>query len=67
VHETAPVDHSASGGHGGGDLGLMKAFVEALSTGRPELILTDVAESLATHRIVFAAERSRTSGTVVAM
>ncbi|MEV0648529.1 Gfo/Idh/MocA family oxidoreductase [Phytomonospora sp. NPDC050363] len=67
VHETAPADHSASGGHGGGDLGLMKAFVEAISLGRPELILTDVSESLATHRIVFAAERSRTSGEVIAL
>ncbi|HEY1178036.1 MAG TPA: Gfo/Idh/MocA family oxidoreductase [Phytomonospora sp.] len=67
VHDTAPADHSATGGHGGGDLGLMRAFVEALSTGRPELILTDVAESLATHRIVFAAERSRTSGEVVSL
>ncbi|GLZ79783.1 oxidoreductase [Actinorhabdospora filicis] len=65
VHPTAPVDHTASGGHGGGDYGLMKSFVEALSTGKRELILTDVAESLATHKVVFAAERSRETGTVV--
>lgn len=67
VHETAPGDHSASGGHGGGDFGLMKAFVEALRTGDADLILTDVRESLATHRIVFAAERSRISGETVSI
>lgn len=65
VHATAPADHTATGGHGGGDYGLMKSFVEALTTGKPELILTDVAESLATHKVVFAAERARETGTVV--
>lgn len=53
------------GGHGGGDLGLMKAFVEAVRTGQQELLGTDISEVLKSHLTVFAAEESRRAGTVV--
>ncbi|WP_323377187.1 Gfo/Idh/MocA family protein [Streptomyces smaragdinus] len=56
---------SAGEGHGGGDLGLIEAFVTAHREGRPELLLTGAAESADTHRVVFAAEEARLSGTVV--
>jgi predicted dehydrogenase len=52
-------------GHGGGDAGLMAAFVRALHQGRPELIRSGIAESIATHRVVFAAERARRRDAVV--
>lgn len=55
---------SAADGHGGGDDGLMAAFVSAVATGNPGLILSGPRESLASHRAVFAAERARLSGTV---
>jgi predicted dehydrogenase len=53
------------GGHGGGDEGLMRAFVEAVR-GRSGA-LTDARMSLESHLLAFAAERSRASGSVVEM
>ncbi|HEX4721113.1 MAG TPA: Gfo/Idh/MocA family oxidoreductase [Pseudonocardiaceae bacterium] len=52
-------------GHDGGDAGLTNAFVQALTDGDPSLILSGAPESLASHRIVFAAERARVTGSVV--
>lgn len=51
--------------HDGGDAGLITAFVRALTEGEPGLISSGAAESLASHRVVFAAERARVTGTVV--
>jgi len=53
------------GGHGGGDSGLIRAFVEAVKTGRQEALGTDVTEVLKSHLTVFAAEHSRRTGQVV--
>ncbi|KAJ3488744.1 hypothetical protein NLI96_g2619 [Meripilus lineatus] len=53
------------GGHGGGDLGLIRAFIEAVKTGRQEALGTDVGEVLRSHLTVFAAERSRLEGRVI--
>jgi predicted dehydrogenase len=55
---------SAAGGHGGGDAGLMDAFTAAVATGNRELISSGPRESLASHLVVFAAERARLNGTV---
>ncbi|TDL29230.1 NAD(P)-binding protein [Rickenella mellea] len=63
-----PVVHrpkNEGGGHGGGDLGLIRTFIEAVRTGRQELLGTDVDEVLKSHVAVFAAERSRREGKVV--
>ncbi|KAG5637464.1 hypothetical protein H0H81_004481 [Sphagnurus paluster] len=57
--------HETGGGHGGGDLGLIGAFVEAVATGRQEVLGTDVGEVLRSHLTVFAAETSRREGRVV--
>jgi predicted dehydrogenase len=51
--------------HDGGDEGLITAFITALRDGDPTLLLSGAPESLASHRIVFAAERARLTGTVV--
>jgi predicted dehydrogenase len=56
---------SAADGHGGGDEGLTAAFLAAVAAGDPSLLSSDAAESLATHRVVWAAERSRHSGETV--
>ena len=53
------------GGHGGGDLGLISAFVKAVATGRQEVLGTDVDGVLQSHLAVFAAEKSRREGKVV--
>lgn len=53
------------GGHGGGDLGLIRLFVEAVRTGRQELLGTDIDEVLRSHMSVFAAETSKREGRVI--
>lgn len=51
-------------GHGGGDAGLMDAFVTALATEDRTAVFSGPRESLASHLAVFAAERARLNGTV---
>ena len=51
---------AASGGHGGGDEGLMEAFICAVQ-GRSDA-LTSAREALESHLMAFAAEESRVSG-----
>ncbi|KAI0082553.1 NAD(P)-binding protein [Panus rudis PR-1116 ss-1] len=53
------------GHHGGGDIGLIRTFIEAVKTGKQALLGTDVSEVLKSHLTVFAAENSRREGTVV--
>ncbi|EIN10574.1 streptomycin biosynthesis protein StrI [Punctularia strigosozonata HHB-11173 SS5] len=56
----------AEGGHhGGGDTGLIRAFVEAVRTGSQHELGTHVGEVLNSHLTVFAAEASRREGRVV--
>ncbi len=66
--DTYPTgDATAAGGHGGGDAGLMDAFVTAVATGDRSGVLSGAGESLHTHLAVFAAERARREGTVVSV
>ena len=53
------------GGHGGGDARVVRSFLAAVQRGDPSLVSTDIQESLRTHTIVFAAERSRRTGRAV--
>jgi len=54
------------GGHGGGDDGLMRAFVGAIQGDRGG-VLTSAREAVASHLMAFAAEQSRVSGKAVDM
>jgi predicted dehydrogenase len=63
--ETTLSDGTALGGHGGGDYGLMDAFIAAVSSNDRSLILSGPDESLESHRMVFAAEQARLNHTVV--
>jgi len=58
--------HTAAEGHGGGDAGVVNAFLQAIVREDPSLI-TDPEEALESHRMVFAAERSRRSGRTVSI
>jgi hypothetical protein len=49
-------------GHGGGDFGVIGAFVGAIASGDRSLICTGPRESLDSHLMAFAAERSRQTG-----
>jgi len=53
------------GGHGGADDNVMRNLVHALRTDDPGAVLTSTAESLASHKIVFAAEKARLEKRVV--
>ncbi|MFI7541916.1 Gfo/Idh/MocA family protein [Actinoplanes sp. NPDC049599] len=59
------LDSGAADGHGGGDEALVAAFLAAVATGDPALIPSDAARSLASHRVVWAAERARRAGEIV--
>ena len=52
----------AGGGHDGGDFGVMSAFLDAVSSGDRSLVRTGPRESLESHLMAFAAERSRLTG-----
>ncbi len=67
---TAEVEIGSSevtevGGHGGGDLALMDAFVSAVADGNATSLLSGPDETLESHRMVFAAERARREHRVV--
>jgi len=55
------------GSHGGGDTRVLVSFLAAIRNNDPRLVLTDVQESLRTHSIVFAAEKSRRQGRMIAL
>ncbi|GAA1602745.1 Gfo/Idh/MocA family oxidoreductase [Saccharothrix algeriensis] len=57
---------TAADGHGGGDEAIMDAFLGAVATGNAKLLNSDAATSLAGHRVVWAAEQARTTGTITA-
>lgn len=52
--------------HGGGDFGLMRAFVHAMN-GVPDDSLTTAEESLESHLLAFAAEKARVTKSAVTM
>jgi predicted dehydrogenase len=65
VDVEATNDGVITSGHGGGDDGLMDAVVAAVATGDPGLVETSGADALASHRLVFAAERARLERRVI--
>jgi predicted dehydrogenase len=56
---------AGASGHGGGDTGIMEAFVKALRD--PAAGMTTARESLESHLMSFAAENARQDGTIVDM
>jgi predicted dehydrogenase len=63
----AGADASAARGHAGGDSGLVAAFLASIAQDDPSLIKSGPADSLASHRVVWAAERARREGVVVTL
>ena len=59
------VDPAGASGHGGGDVGLMAAFVRAVRD--PSYALTTARASLESHLMAFAAEEARVNGNIVSM
>ena len=54
-------------GHGGGDGGLMAAFIESVQKGDDAAALSTARQSLESHLMAFAAEGARLGGEVVSM
>lgn len=46
-------------GHGGGDQGIVRDFVQAISQNRPELLTSTLDVSMESHLMGFKAEESR--------
>ena len=55
-----------SSGHGGGDFGIVRSFLNTLN-GRPDDSVTTARESLESHLLAFAAEEARLKKTVINM
>lgn len=67
VRSVSAAGSNAADGHGGGDAGLMDAFVRAVATGESGVLRSGTAASLGSHLAAFAAERARHTGTVQAV
>lgn len=63
--QTTHYPPNEGGGHGGGDLGLIRTFINAVRMGDQTILGVDVGEILTSHITVFAAEQSRREGKVV--
>lgn len=63
--DTSVGRYDALTGHGGGDVALAAAFIEAVSTDDSSLLLSGPEETLASHRLVFAAEKARLTNSIV--
>ena len=55
---------SKLGGHGGADFFLVTTFLKAVANQDPSLISSGIKDSLRSHKLVFAAEKSRINGTI---
>lgn len=70
THEQTEIQLTESwmkGGHGGGDYGLIKRFIEAVARRDQRIVLSGPLESLESHAAVFAAEEARKNGRVVTL
>jgi predicted dehydrogenase len=64
-YDSVDSDGMISTGHGGGDEGIMHAFLQAVAEGDPSLLRSGWKETLESHTMVFAAERARREDRVV--
>lgn len=67
LHATPTGSARAVGQHGGGDRGLIDAFVAAVASGGSRNRLAPPTEALRAHQLTWAAERARRQGGVVTL
>ncbi len=58
------IEEYKHSGHGGGDWRLVSDFVQAVAQQKPELLTSTIEQSIESHIMAFAAEKSRASGSV---
>lgn len=56
------ADYQDLGGHGGGDMRLVRDLTQAISQNDPDILTTSLAVSMESHLIGFRAEESRKKG-----
>ncbi|KAJ2409139.1 hypothetical protein GGI10_004739 [Coemansia sp. RSA 2530] len=66
-HNPEPVSSGPLSGHGGGDMGIIEAFVSAVATQDLALLPSNAFTSLDANVVVFAAEEARRRGVVIDM
>ena len=65
IIDTSGKDPSSLSDHGGGDYGLIQAFIEAVAENDSSKILSGLEETLESHLMTFAAEKARVDGKVI--
>ncbi len=65
VPRAEDLDQLKNSGHGGGDWSLMRDFILAVSNQDPKYLTSTIDQSIESHVMGFAAEKSRLTGTVV--
>jgi predicted dehydrogenase len=65
VPKADDVENYKNSGHGGGDWFLMRDFVQAVANHDPKYLTSTIDQSIESHLMGFAAEKSRLSGQVV--
>ena len=65
VPRAEDLDQLKNSGHGGGDWSLMRDFILAVSNQDPKYLTSTIDQSIDSHVMGFAAEKSRLTGTVV--
>ena len=63
----AVTDETIHGGHGGGDLGIVRAVCQYFTGCYTGNAIADIRTSVENHLVTFAAEDSRLSGSVITM
>ena len=64
--EHVPIAEGDSSGHGGGDSGIVRSFLNSVR-GMPDDSVTTARESLESHLLAFAAEEARHKSVVIEM
>ncbi len=65
AHWNVKENADLTSGHGGGDYGLLAAFLQAASQHNPRLLSTTIASAMESHLIGFKAEEARAKGTIM--
>ena len=61
----AVQDETINGGHGGGDSGIVRSFVQFVAGEYEGKSITDIDTSIESHLIAFAAEEARLTGKTI--
>lgn len=65
IGDVQVIEPQSNGHHGGGDREIMTEFIQLVRTAKPAWYSAIFKASLESHRLAFAAERSRLTGTTV--